>query len=187
MTGQQRLWLAYHVVLVTALVGFGVVSILDGGDHGLLRGAALVAVGGYLGLRTTQGMRRTAGPQVSDVRLGSNGVVVLNGDQAAPGEAFLRWDDCVAVVASPVSGPRPLYYVHFMPVRDDAVTVTGVPRPLLRNRAALVDIPVSSSAAMVWVVAEATLPRMYDALDRVRDGRPGLRVVDSTRRSSAGG
>lgn len=186
MSGRQRFWLLYNVVALTLITGLGVVTMFGGGTRNLLAGAALVLVGAYLAERTVRGLRDRAGPaQVSDVRLGTDGVVVLNGDADGPGEAALAWADCVAVVASPVVHGGG-YYVHFMPARDDAVVLRDVPGQLLRSRAALVDLPATPSAAMLWIGGEAVLPRMYAALDRVRLVRPDLRVVDSIRRGADG-
>lgn len=182
-TARRRFWLIYNVVVLIVIVGIGVATMLGGRPRDLLLGAAMIAVGGYLGVRTWRGTRAASAPQVvSDVQLGPDGIVVLSGDPASPGRAFLPWGDCTAVVASPVPDASHAYYVHFMPHRPEAVLLDDVPGQVLRSKASLVDLPVTASVAMVWLGPAASLPRMLAVIDQVRVLRPGLAVVDSIRR-----
>lgn len=183
---RRRFWAVYNVAVLLLIVGIGVAIMLSGGVRGLVGGAAMILLAAYLAVRTSRPMRGRAAPQVSDVRLGAEGVLVLSGDPERPGRAFLSWADCVAVVASPVAGAhqgdRPLYYLHFMPARDSAVVLTDVPAHVLRGKAALVDLPTTPAVAMVWLGSDTQLPQIFATLDHVRTVRPQLRVIDSIRR-----
>ena len=200
-TARRRFWAVYNIAVLVLIMGTGVIIILGGGARGLLGGGAMLMVGAYLATRTRRAARGRGEPQVSDLRIGPEGVLVLSGDPQRPGRAFLPWEACVAVVASPVvssvvgpeagagagagalPGGQGLYYLHFMPARDSAVVLTDVPGQLLRGKAALVDLPITSGVAMVWLGSEAQLPQIFATLEHVRSLRPGLRVVDSIRRS----
>ena len=187
----RRFWQVYNVVILVLVVGIGIVTMLGGGTRGLLTGAGMILVGAWLAARTwrTSSSRATTGPpQVSDLQVGVDGVLLVQGDADSPGTARLAWDDVAAVVASPVApeaaGGRSLYYLHFIPTSPDRVELDGVPGAMLRAKAAVADVPVSAGAGTVWVCAGHGLDQAFAILDAVRTVRPDLRIVDSIRRSS---
>ena len=178
----RRFWAVYNVVLFVAIVGFGVVMVLTGDTRGVVGGVVLVGVGGLLLARqvvAVRGRPDVAARQVNQVEVVDSGVRVLWGDVESPGQAWLAWDDCAAVVASRAANADRLYYVRVLPVADDRVVLVDVPRQLLRAKAAVADIPATAAAALVWVVREGDLRVLADVLDQIRVHRPGLRVVDS--------
>ncbi len=188
----RRFWQVYNVVILVLVVGIGIVTMLGGGTRGLLTGAGMILVGAWLAARTWRTSSPRAGgagpPQVSDLRVGVDGVLLVQGDADSPGTARLAWDDVAAVVASPVApqaaGGRSLYYLHFIPTSPERVELDGVPGAVLRARAAVADVPVSAGAGTVWVCAGQGLDQAFAILDAVRTVRPDLRIVDSIRRSS---
>lgn len=185
---QRRFWQVYNIVVVAVIVVLGLLSMLDGTVRGAVIGAALIVGGGYLASRMFRATRTTGGaPTLSELRFDDRGIVVVAGRPEAPATAWLPWSDCVAVVASPAAaGGRGIYYLHFMPRSDVAVHLEEVPGALLRQKAAVADLPVSPAVAMVWLCTRDHLPRLLELLDQIRATHPDVRVVDSIGRGVDG-
>jgi hypothetical protein len=195
---EARAWAAVglNAVMVAAVVVLGVVLLLDGTTRSLVGGALLVVLGVVLAprllapLRLLLGMRRAGRrPRPARLVVDDDGVTVYNHDAAALEAALparLSWDDCVALVASPVvDGPSRgvrYFYLHFMP-RPGIAVGGDVPADRLAVRSRLVGQP-AETVATSWILQSGDLDQARRVLAEVRRRRPALRVVDSIDRTT---
>lgn len=197
-----RAWLApaYNVLVVAVIVVIGVSLLVTGNLGQRLGGVVLVVMGAWWARQTVVAIRglltRRDTTVPVRVRLDDHGVTVYNGsdhdcattDGGAGRPAFLAWDDCVAVVASRAparADGRPLFYVHFMPRTDSAVRLEDVPAEYLELKSRLCGIPLTTGAALAWLLVPVDVPVVPRVLAQVRARAPHVRVVDSMSRAHA--
>ncbi|WP_345463800.1 hypothetical protein [Nocardioides marinquilinus] len=196
---EKRAWaaLGLNVVVCVGIVVLGAVLVLDGTTRSLVGGGLLVALGALLAGRSIRPLavlvrvrRAQAEPSPPRLVLDDDAVTVFNhdaGSRRSAHPAVLAWDDCVALVASPLAGSpaRGLryYYLHFMP-RPGVDVGAGVPADRLALRSNLIGQPVEAVATS-WVLQSPDLDLARAVLGDVRRRRPALRVVDSIDRTGA--
>jgi hypothetical protein len=182
-----------HVLnLVIGLIGVGIALVLvvaavvnagSGSSSGLLTAVGLMltaALAAYLYLpalvRTVRiGLRRPM-----RVVLDRTGITVTTGPATDLVESWLGWDDCVAVVTSPLPTPdgRGVNYVQFLPARPEAVRFPPDNKWILAT-AALVRVPPCTAAMTSF--ARPGRPELGELLAWVRAHRSELRIVESVK------
>jgi hypothetical protein len=185
-----RLTSRYVLNLVVGVIGLGisvallaaaVSSAASGGTAGLLTALGLVAtaaLAAYLYLPSLIRHLRLGLRRPSRLVLDANGITVFSGPAGDLVEAWLGWDDCAAVVTSPLPMPsgEVVNYVQFVPARPDAVRFPADNRWILAA-AALVQVPPATAAMTSY--ARPGKPQLASVLVWVRTHHPDLRIVES--------